>query len=139
MTSINAYLNFGGTCEEAFTFYASVLGNTAPTFDRFSSTPHAAHMPESEQNKIMHASLPIGTHSTLMGSDTPQAMGEVVMGNNFSLSLHPENEAEAVRLFNALSAGGTVTVPLEKTFWNATFGMFTDKFGVNWMINYIHE
>lgn len=139
MTSINAYLNFNGNCEEAFNFYASILSNTAPTFDRFSSTPHGEHLPESEQNKIMHVSLPIGKSSVLMGSDTPQDMGEVIFGNNFSLSLLPESEEEAQRLFSALSEGGQVIMPLEKTFWNATFGMFTDKFGINWMVNYAHD
>jgi len=64
--------------------------------------------------------------------------GEVTFGNNFGLTLQPDNEEEATRLFNALSAGGTVTMPLEKTFWNATFGMFIDKFGINWMVNYDH-
>lgn len=138
MTTLNTYLNFSGNCEEAFNFYATVLGNEPPTFDRFGNTPHAGDMPESEHNKIMHASLKIGLNSLLMGSDVPLGMEQVQFGNNFSLSLQPTSEEEAMRLFNALSVGGQVTMPLEKTFWNATFGMFVDKFGINWMVNYDH-
>ena len=138
MTKINAYLNFNGNCEEAFNFYASIFGNESPTFDRFANTPNAEDLPDSEKNKIMHASLPIGQDNILMGSDVFQPMGKVVFGTNFNLSLQPESEDETIRLFNALSADGEVTLPLEKTFWNATFGMCTDKFGIQWMVNYDH-
>lgn len=129
---------FNGNCEQAFDFYANVFGST-PTFDRFGATPHAGDMPASEHNKIMHASLNIGQNSVLMGSDIPAGMQPTDIGDNFSLSLQPTSEDEAVQLFDALSAGGQVTMPLEKTFWNATFGMFTDKFGINWMVNYTHN
>ena len=139
MTTITAYVNYNGTCEEAFNFYASIFTGSSLNFDRFSSMPNADQMPESDQNKIMHAALTLGNQGLIMGSDVVQGMsGEVVFGNNFGLTLQPDSEAEAIRLFNALSAGGTVTMPLEKTFWNATFGMFIDKFGINWMVNYDH-
>ena len=139
MTTITAYVNYNGTCEEAFNFYASIFTGSSLSFDRFSSMPNADQMPESDQNKIMHAALTLGNQGLIMGSDVVQGMsGEVVFGNNFGLTLQPDSEAEAIRLFNALSAGGTVTMPLEKTFWNATFGMFIDKFGINWMVNYDH-
>ncbi|MCA9955868.1 MAG: VOC family protein [Ardenticatenaceae bacterium] len=139
MTTITAYVNYNGTCEEAFNFYASIFTGSSLNFDRFSSMPNADQMPESDQNKIMHAALTLGNQGLIMGSDVVQGMsGEVVFGNNFGLTLQPDSEAEAIRLFNALSAGGTVTMPLEKTFWNATFGMFVDKFGINWMVNYDH-
>ena len=139
MTTITAYVNYNGTCEEAFNFYASIFTGSSLSFDRFSSMPNADQMSESDQNKIMHAALTLGNQGLIMGSDVVQGMsGEVTFGNNFGLTLQPDSEAEAIRLFNALSAGGTVTMPLEKTFWNATFGMFIDKFGINWMVNYDH-
>ncbi|MCA9919166.1 MAG: VOC family protein [Anaerolineales bacterium] len=139
MTAITAYVNYNGNCEEAFNFYATVFEGSSLNFDRFSSMPNADQMPQSDQNKIMHAALTLGNQGLIMGSDVLQGMGgEVVFGNNFGLTLQPDSEAETIRLFNALSAGGNVTMPLEKTFWNATFGMFTDKFGINWMINYDH-
>ena len=139
MTKITAYVNYNGNCEEAFNFYANIFEGSSLSFDRFSSMPNADQMPESDQNKIMHAALTLGNQGLIMGSDIVQGMsGEVVFGNNFGLTLQPDSEAETIRLFNALSAGGTVTMPLEKTFWNATFGMFVDKFGINWMVNYDH-
>ncbi len=138
MTKINPYLTFNGNCEDAFNFYASVFDAGSPTFDRFADTPNVEHVAGSEKNQIMHASLPLGQDNVLMGSDIPQSMGQAVIGTNFSLSLQPESEEEAARLFNALSAEGEVTMPLEKTFWNATFGMLTDKFGIQWMVNYDH-
>ena len=139
MTTITAYVNYDGNCEEAFNFYANVFEGSSLSFDRFSSMPNADQMPESDQNKIMHAALTLENQGLIMGSDVVQGMsGEVTFGNNFGLTLQPDSEAEAIRLFNALSAGGTVTMPLEKTFWNATFGMFIDKFGINWMVNYDH-
>ena len=139
MTTITAYVNYNGNCEEAFNFYANIFEGSSLSFDRFSSMPNADQMPESDQNKIMHAALTLGNRGLIMGSDVVQGMsGEVVFGNNFGLTLQPDSEEEAIQLFNALSAGGTVTMPLEKTFWNATFGMFIDKFGINWMVNYDH-
>lgn len=140
MTTITAYVNYDGTCEEAFNFYAAVFKGSSLSLDRFSSMPNAAEMPPSTQNKIMHAALTLGNQGMIMGSDVVPGMGgDVVFGNSFGLTLQPDSEEEAARLFNALSEGGTVTMPLEKTFWNATFGMFTDKFGVNWMVNYDHK
>ena len=138
MTTITAYVNYNGTCEEAFNFYANIFTGSSLSFDRFSSMPNADQMPESDRNKIMHAALTLGNQGLIMGSDVLQGNDDVTFGNNFGLTLQPDSEAEAIRLFNALSAGGTVTMPLEKTFWNATFGMFIDKFGINWMVNYDH-
>ena len=139
MTTITAYVNYDGNCEEAFNFYANVFEGSSLSFDRFSSMPNADQMSEGDQNKITHAALSLGNQGLITGSDVVQGMsGEVTFGNNFGLTLQPDSEAEAIRLFNALSAGGTVTMPLEKTFWNATFGMFIDKFGINWMVNYDH-
>jgi PhnB protein len=92
--------------------------------------------PESEGNKIMHVSLPIGQGTVLMGSDRQGEMGKGTIGDNFSIVIGPESKEEATRIFNGLSAGGKVTMSLEDTFWGAYFGMFTDKFGIQWMVNY---
>jgi PhnB protein len=140
MASINPYLTFAGSCEEAFNFYKSVFGGEFPYVGRFKDMPSENPIPESEGNKIMHISLPIIKETTLMGSDSSEAFGHVtVVGNNFSISINAENEDEAKRLFDGLSAGGKVTMPLNKTFWGALFGMFTDKFGIQWMVNYDYE
>lgn len=96
-----------------------------------------APMPEEIGRRIMHVSLPISQETVLMGSDTmPNEACEFVQGNNFSISINPENKQEADSLFGKLAEGGKVTMPLENTFWGAYFGMLTDAFGINWMLNY---
>jgi PhnB protein len=129
-------LNFGGNCEEAFNFYKSVFGGEFLTVMRFKDVPAEYQMAASESEWIMHVALPIGQGTILMGSDRPAAMGPTTTGNNVYISINTESEQEATRLFNRLSAGGQVTMPLEKAFWGAYFGMFTDKFGIQWMVNY---
>ncbi len=140
MASINPYLTFAGNCEEAFNFYKSVFGGEFPYIGRFKDMPPmegCPPVPESEGNKIMHVSLPIGNGSYLMGSDSSEAWGQAtIQGNNFSISINTGSRAEADKLFNGLSAGGKVTMPMADTFWGAYFGMWTDKFGINWMVNY---
>jgi PhnB protein len=137
MATINPYLNFKGNTEEAFNFYKSVFGGEFTSVQRFKDTPEADRVPPAEANKLMHIALPIGKGNVLMGTDALESMGHVVTpGNNMRLSLSPDSEEEARKLFNGLSAGGKVIVPLDKTFWNAYFGMFTDKFGISWMVNY---
>lgn len=137
-TAIQPYLTFNGYCEEAFNFYKSVFGVDFAYISRFGEMPpqEGVSFPESFANKIMHVSLPINKQFMLFGSDTGGGCApEVVVGNNISLSLQIDSKEEADKVFSALSAGGTVTMPMEVTFWNAYFGMFTDKFGINWMIN----
>lgn len=90
---------------------------------------------EEEGNRIMHVCLPIG-EAILMGSDSNSASGDVVFGSNMSISVNVESATEADRIFDGLSAGGNAYMPMSKTFWGAYFGMFTDKFGINWMINF---
>lgn len=138
MTVINTYLNFPGNTEEAFNFYKSVFGGEfAGEINRFKDTPDGDKLPENEREKVMHIALPIGAGNMLMGTDSLESMGQsVTMGNNIYISIHPESKEEAERLFNGLSAGGTVEMPLEKMFWGAWFASFTDRFGVRWMINY---
>lgn len=139
MTAINPYLIFNGNCEEAFLLYQSVFGGEFPFIGRFSDMPSEEGNPslsEEDSNKIMHISLPIGNHSVLMGSDSNSASGAVAFGQNISVSINASSRDEADKFFNGLSANGSITMPMTNTFWGAYFGMFTDKFGINWMVNY---
>jgi PhnB protein len=139
MTALNPYLNFNDNCEEAFNFYRSVFGGEFLGIMRFKDVPAEYQMAESEGEKVMHMSLPIGQGTILMGSDMPSAMGSVTIGNNISIAITTESEAEATRLFDGLSAGGQVTMPMAKVFWGDYFGMCTDKFGVQWMVSYAYN
>ena len=139
MTKLNPYLSFKGTCEEAFNFYKSVFGSEFLIVSRFMDMPENPDYPvfESDKEKIMHIYLPISNETALYGCDTSQAFEKsTVTGNNISLSIETETIEEATRIFNGLSDGGIITMPLDKTFWDAYFGMFTDKYGINWMVNY---
>ncbi len=139
MTTINVYLTFNGNCEEAFNFYKSVFGGEFPYVGRFKEMPKdgGKEMPAAEGEKIMHISLPIGGDTMLMGSDTGgEWASNYKQGNNFSISVNTDTRESADRIFNALSSGGTVTMPLANTFWGDYFGMLTDKFGINWMLSF---
>lgn len=138
MATINPYLTFDGNTEEAFNFYRSVFGGEfMGEISRFKDMPGSENLSPQDGGKVMHVALLIGKGTTLMASDAIESMGQPLkVGNNFTISILPETEEEAHRLFNGLSAGGQVTMPLEKVFWSALFGMFTDKFGVQWMVNY---
>lgn len=138
MAAFNIYLNFPGNTEEAFKFYRSVLGGEFVTIMRYKDSPGCEGMPAENQNMIMHIALPIGNGNMLMGTDSIDGMGgpKLLIGNNVSITVNPTSEDEMNRLFNGLSAGGNIMVPLNKAFWGGTFGMFTDKFGIQWMFNY---
>ena len=140
MATVNTYLTFEGNCEEAFNFYKAAFGGDFKDINRFGEIPPREGMPplpEEMKNRIMHVSLPISAETILMGSDTMPGMGpDISVGNNFSISIGVNSKEEADTLCAALSNGGKVTMPLEVTFWNAYFGMWTDKFGINWMVNY---
>ena len=139
MATTNTYLNFNGNCEEAFLFYQSVFGGEFPYVGKFSDMPAGdenSTLSEDDANKIMHISLPIGKDSVLMGSDSNSASGEVTFGGNMSISINAESKQEADRLFDGLSAGGNPFMPMNQTFWGAYFGMFADKFGIHWMVNF---
>ena len=137
MATVNPYLNFNGNTEEAFKFYKSVFGGEFITIQRFKDTPEADNIPEADRDKIMHIALPVGDGTILMATDALESMGHpLTVGNNFYMSVNAVSEKEADKLFAALSAGGRITIPLEKAFWGAYFGIFTDKFGIQWMINY---
>lgn len=140
MAQINPYLTFNGTCEQAFNFYKSIFGGEFTYIGKFKDMPSEQPLPEGVSELIMHVSLPISKETNLFGSDANEAFGQTAQaGTNFSVSINAESEAEAKKLFDGLSAGGKITMPLEKTFWGALFGMFTDKFGIHWMVNYDYE
>lgn len=138
MTTINPYLTFNGNCEEAFNFYKAAFGGDFQHIGRFKDMPENPDYPisESDKEKVMHVSLPISKECVLMGSDTSEAFGGgTVEGTNFSISVNCETVEETERMFKSLSEGGTIKMPLEKTFWESYFGMFTDKFGIHWMVS----
>ena len=138
MATVNAYLTFNGNCEEAFDFYKSVFGGEFCFIGRFKDMPpmEGKEVSAEEGNKIMHVSLQ-ASKSTLMGSDSSEAFGQAtIIGNNISLSVNAESKDEADKLFKGLSEAGKVTMPMDNTFWGAYFGMLTDKFGINWMMNF---
>ena len=140
MPKVNAYLTFNGNCEEAFNFYKSVFGGEFPFLGRFKDMPPqegAKAVPPEDGERIMHVSLPISKETMLMGSDTGgEWSAGFKAGNNFSISINADSKDEADRIFNGLSAGGTVTMPMANTFWGDYFGMFNDKFGISWMMSF---
>ena len=137
MALINPHINFNGNAEEAFTFYKSVFGGEFAKVIRFkdlSSTEFT--VAENEANKIMHIALPIGKN-ILMANDVPEHMGQVSENENRSkISISAESREEADKLFNGLSEGGKVEMPIEDSPWGSYFGMFRDKFGIEWMVNF---
>lgn len=135
MAAVNAYLSFGGNCEEAFEFYRSVFGGEFSAVHRFGDMDFGMPMGDDEKTKIMHVALPIGA-TALMGSDTPSSMGTVAHGSTVSLAFNPDNEEDARRVFSALSDGGTITMPIDHAPWGALFGMLVDKYGFSWMVNF---
>lgn len=134
MASVNTYLNFDGNCGEAFDFYKSVFGGEYQARMTFGEVPGMGDVPAAQKNKVMHVALPIG-NTLLLGSDWSPQFGTMIRGNSFAVTIQAESQAEADKLFQGLSEGGKVTMPLDMAFWGAYFGMFTDKFGINWMVN----
>lgn len=131
---VQPYLFFGGRCEEAITFYKDTLGATVEMIMHYKDNPEslpADELPPGFENKVMHASFKIG-ETTIMASDGCD-FGSKFEG--FSLSVALPNETETRHIFKALSTGGKVTMPLEKTFWSPCFGMLTDQFGIGWMVS----
>jgi PhnB protein len=138
MTKLHSYLNFAGNAEEAFDFYRSVFGGEFSSVVHFKDLPvEGVSIPKEDENKILHIGLPIGEGEVLMASDTLTSLGqELVPGNNVYVSVHPDSRAEADRIFNALSAGGEIEMPIGDQAWGDYYGAFKDKFGVMWMVNY---
>jgi PhnB protein len=137
MALINPHINFNGNAEEAFTFYKSVFGGAFEKIIRFKDLPSTEFpIPEKEANKIMHIALPIGKN-TLMGNDVPESMGRVNENENRSkISISAESREEADKLFNGLSAGGNIEIPIADSPWGSYFAMFRDKFGIEWMVDF---
>ena len=135
MAQVNPYLNFSGNCEEAFTFYRSVFGGEFSNVSRFSEMPEGAPTDSAEANWILHIALPIGD-SMLMVSDCTASMGPTTAGDNVHVTVSPDSAEDSERIFNALAEGGQVTMPYEKQFWGDYFGMCTDRYGINWMVDY---
>ncbi len=141
MAKVSTYLNFKTETEQAFNFYKSVFGTefTGMGISRFGDIPPQEGMPplsDADKNLIMHIELPILGGHLLMGTDAPESMGfQLNIGNNSHICLDIDTRDETKRLFDALSAGGQITMPLDDMFWGAYYGSCTDKFGVNWMVN----
>jgi PhnB protein len=139
MQGTDIYLHFKGNSFEAFSFYQSIFGGNFITTQRFKDVSGGEKMKPEDQEKMMHISLKLSSHTTLMATDM---MGnddkELKFGNNFHICLNADNEKEADKIFLALSKEGKIEMPMNKTFWGAYFGMCQDKFGVLWMINYTY-
>ncbi|SNQ61716.1 VOC family protein [Candidatus Methanoperedens nitratireducens] len=140
MTKLNTYLNFAGNTEEAFNFYKSVFGGEFTSIVRFKDMPmEGVNIPKEDKNKILHISLSVGKDNVLMASDSLESLGQkLTQGNNVYISVHPESKEEADRIFNALSAGGTIEMPIADQPWGDYYGSFKDKFGVQWIVNYTY-
>lgn len=130
---LEPYLHFGGNCEEALNFYKGVFGGEITSINRFEGSPMAADLPPDYGNKIMHASF-VSPSLKFMASDAHPG-GHLAAKGHVTLSLAGSDVAEGERVFNALADGGTVSMPYQDTFWGAKFGMLTDKFGIDWMVN----
>ena len=138
MTTINPWINFNGNAEEAFSFYKSVFGGEFTKVMRFKDiTSPEFSVAEKDENKIMLITLPIGKSNMLMANDIPEFMGKVNENENRSkISVSTESKEEADKLFNGLSAGGNVEVPMSDSSWGSYFGMFRDKYGIEWIIEF---
>jgi len=137
MAQINPYINFNGNAEEAFTFYKSVFGGEFAKIMRFKdiSSPEFP-VTENDANKIMHIALPIGKN-VLMANDVPESMGQTNENENRSkISISAESKEEADKLFNGLSVGGQIEAPIGDSPWGSYFGMFRDKYGIEWMVDF---
>ncbi len=137
MAIINPSINFNGNAQEAFNFYKSVFGWEFTNVIRFKDMPNEEYpLPEHEANKIMHITLPIG-NNTLIGNDVPEFMGTVNENENRSkISVSTKSRQEADNLFNWLSVGATIEVPISDSPWGSYFGMLRDRYGIEWMIDF---
>lgn len=138
MAQINPHINFNGNAEEAFTFYKSVFGGEFAKIIRFKDLPSNPDfpIPANEQNKLMYISLPIGS-SVLMANDILEVMGKVSEEENRSkITISAESKEEAYKIFNGLSAGGQVEMPLDENPDGTYFAMFRDKYGIEWMVKF---
>ncbi|WDF55044.1 VOC family protein [Mucilaginibacter sp. KACC 22063] len=138
MRAINPWINFNGNAEEAFTFYKSVFGGEFTKIVRFKDIASEDFQPsESDTNKIMYIALPLGKNNLLIANDVPEFMGRVSENENRSkILLNAESREEADKVFNDLSAGGEVEGPIGDSPWGTYAGMFRDKYGIEWIIEF---
>jgi PhnB protein len=138
MTKLQSYLNFAGNAEEAFDYYKKVFGGEFSSVVRFKDMPiEGVTIPKEDEEKMMHIALPIGEDNILMASDVLESLGQqLVPGNNVYVSVHPDTREEADRIFNSLSEGAEIEMPIGDQVWGDYFGSLKDKFGVRWMVNY---
>jgi len=138
MRAINPWINFNGNAEEAFNFYKSVFGGAFTKLVRFKDLASADFpVPEQEAHKIMTIALPLGSHNMLLGNDVPEFMGRVNENENRSkIAVQADSREEAERLFNGLSAGGSVEGPIDESPWGTYAGMFRDKYGIEWIVEF---
>lgn len=137
MKALTPYLNFAGNTEEAFTFYAEVFGGRIDGVARFRDFGSMSELPEADLDKVANVGLTLPNGTTLMGTDLLASLGQsLTQGNDFALHVEADDAAEAQRLFDALAAGGTVSMAPEATEWAEWFGGCTDRFGVEWMISF---
>jgi len=138
MRTINPWINFNGNAEEAFTFYKSVFGGEFANIIRFKDLANTEFpIAENDANKIMHIALPIGKHNVLRANDVPEFMGKVNENENRSkISVSAESREEADKIFNGLSAGGDIEGPIGDSPWGTYAGMFRDKYGIEWIVEF---
>ncbi len=135
MITINPSLNFDGNAEEAFNFYKTVFGGELKIM-RYKEYPKDMKVAENEKEKIMHAALQLDKGNILMGGDFVASMEEKLLkGNNFSIVIQPKSKEEADTIFAKLSVGGKIIMPMQVAIWGDYFGMFKDKFGIEWQLN----
>lgn len=138
MALINPHINFNGNAEEAFNFYKSVFGGEFAKITRFKDLASSEFpVAQKEENKIMHIALPIGKCNMLMGNDVPEVLGRTNEHENRSkIAISAESKEEADKLFNGLSVGGQIEFPIADSPWGSYFGMFRDKYGIEWMVDF---
>jgi PhnB protein len=129
---MSVHLNFSGNCKDAFDFYQKVFKSENPFSMTYGQAPEGTPVPPGWNDKVMHTSIPLGA-GVLMGCDAPPDRSKPIGG--FQVCVEDKDQAEAKRIFEALSEGGNVSLPLTKTFWSPLFGMLTDRFGVGWMVS----
>jgi PhnB protein len=137
MATANLYLNFPGNTEEAFQYYQSIFGGEFEELKRFSDTPFGANLPEADQTKMMHIRYALG-NIRLMGTDVLSSQSQsLIIGTNFSICVDAKDKAEADVFYSKLSANGKAEMPMQDQFWGGYFGMCTDKFNVQWMVQWV--
>jgi len=141
MALINPHINFNGNAEEAFEFYKSVFGGEFSKVVRLKDLASADfEVAANDADKIMHIALPIGKNNRLIGNDVPEFLGRVDENENRSkISISAESKDEADHLFNGLSVGGSIEVPMNDSPWGSYFGMFRDKYGIEWIVEFDPE